>query len=122
MKFTPAPIESKMNDSDGILKDIWSFWFKSQEYGKRTNLGTGQIDASTALLNLDNILGIATIILEPDSSTQFYAFKGQVDGQQILVYNNGTATITINDVTSTIAEAKGLTIQWDINLNKWIEG
>ena len=122
MRFQPAPIESKLLNNEGKLTDIWSFWFKSLEKGKRTNFGTGQLDAATALLNLDKILGFATVILEPGTATQYYAFKDQIDEQRVLVYNNGTETATIDDVTSTIAAAKGLTIQWDTTLNKWIEG
>lgn len=121
MIFRPAPTESRISGKEGMLTDVWSFFFKSLEAGKRNNLGTGQVDAATALLNLDNIIGLGTLILEPTSTSNFYAFTGQIDGQKILVYNNGTAVITINQVTSTISSNKGLTIQWDKTLNKWIE-
>lgn len=122
MTYKPAPIETKMTDQGGMLADVWGFWFNSLEVGKRKNIGTGQLDATTALSNLTDVNSYGTIILEPTSVLSFYAFKGFIDGQKILIYNNGTATATIDNVTSTIAEAKGLTIQWDTTLNKWIEG
>ena len=121
MIFRPAPIEQKLLEKDGSVSDAWSFWFKSLEAGKRKDLSTGQVDAATALTNLDNILNLGTVILEPGSTTQYYAFKNQVNGQRVFLYNNGTAVAIIKDVTNTIAVNTGKIIQWDKTLNKWLE-
>ena len=88
----------------------------------KVNLGTGYVDAGTAASNEDDVSGYATVILTPTSGANaFYAFTGQVEGQDILAYNNSAFTVTVRNFARTMPSSSGKLIRWDSSLSIWLE-
>jgi hypothetical protein len=105
----------------GFFSDVWSFWFKALEKGKRKDISTGVASAALATSSPDDVGGFGTIILEPAVGAEYYEFSNQVDFQNIYAYNNGTTPAVIASVTGTIPVNRGKIIQWDDTLSKWLE-